>query len=100
MIRVEKEGIKLQVQVQPRHSKNEWGRLIYNDNRQWIQLKVTSPPVDGAANKACIKFISKQFKTAKSNISIIQGEKSRYKVFFVREYDEDKLREFKQAYPA
>ncbi len=94
VIQFDDKQLRLQVQVQSRSSKNSWGRLFQDGSKEWIQLKITSPPVDGAANKACIKVIAKEFKTAKSNVKIVQGEKSRYKVFQVRDYSREKLQEF------
>jgi uncharacterized protein (TIGR00251 family) len=35
--------------------------------------------VDGAANKQLVQVLSKHFHTAKSNITIIRGQKSRVK---------------------
>ncbi|SVC02341.1 uncharacterized protein METZ01_LOCUS255195 [marine metagenome] len=40
---------------------------------------MTSPPVDGAANKACIRFFSKLLGVSPSEISIVQGFSSRNK---------------------
>jgi uncharacterized protein len=86
--------LRLQIQVQPKSSKTGWGRVVEHGGNDWIRLNISSPPVDGAANKEAIKFLSKQFKTAKSNIRLIQGEKSRYKVFLVESYDQEKLQSF------
>ncbi|MCP4752822.1 MAG: DUF167 domain-containing protein [Proteobacteria bacterium] len=91
VIEVEGNRFRLQVQVQPRSSSTGWGDLV---DRERIRLKTTSPPVDGAANKACIKFIAKEFKTAKSLVGIVKGEKSRYKTFLVENYDQKRLKEF------
>ena len=44
-----------------------------------LKIKVTAAPVDGKANKHLIKFLSKQFKTAQSNIDILRGQNSRDK---------------------
>ena len=88
--------ITLQIQVQPRSSSNKWGRLVDN---QWIQLRITSPPVDGAANKAVLKLIAKRFKTAKSMVTIIKGEKSRYKTIAIQAYDPQRLQDFLKEYP-
>ena len=44
-----------------------------------LKIKVNAPPVDNAANKECIKVLSKAFKTSKGNIEIKDGEKSRRK---------------------
>ena len=90
-IQVTKNQLKIQIQVQTRSSKVQWGNLIRDE---WIQLKVTAPPVDGAANKACVKFIASEFKAAKSNVSILKGEKSRYKIFQVLDFGEPALEEF------
>jgi len=44
-----------------------------------LKVRVTSPPVDDAANRLCTEFFAKAFKTAKSNVTIISGQKSRHK---------------------
>lgn len=46
-----------------------------------LDLRVTAPPVDGAANKACIELIAKHFGIRKSQISLVSGTTSRTKVF-------------------
>ncbi|MBN2297341.1 MAG: YggU family protein [Deltaproteobacteria bacterium] len=43
-------------------------------------VRLSAPPVEGKANKALIRFFSKQLHIAKSRITITQGEKSRIKV--------------------
>lgn len=73
------DSIKLSIYVQPRSSKNSIAGLF--DNK--IKVKLTSPPVDGAANELLIKFLSKKLSVAKSEISIISGEKSRSKIILV-----------------
>jgi len=95
-IEIDGDKVTLQIQLQPRSSANQWGRLV---DKQWIQLRITSPPVDGAANKACLKIIAKRFKTAKSLVTIIKGEKSRYKTITVEAYDPEQLEAFLQEYP-
>ena len=44
-----------------------------------IKIQISSPPVDNAANKELIKFLSKKLNLNKSKIKIIKGEKSRIK---------------------
>jgi uncharacterized protein (TIGR00251 family) len=65
----------LEITVNPRASKTEI--ISHEGNR--LKIKLNSPPVDGAANKELIKFLAKYFKTAKSNIEILRGLKSRNK---------------------
>ena len=44
-----------------------------------LKLKIKAPAVEGAANKELIKFLSKMFKVAKSDISFVGGETSKQK---------------------
>jgi uncharacterized protein len=45
-----------------------------------LKLSLTSPPVDGRANQACIEFFAKLFKVPRSSVTIAAGETSRNKV--------------------
>ncbi|MBW2166389.1 MAG: DUF167 domain-containing protein [Deltaproteobacteria bacterium] len=56
------QGIFFKVFVQPKSSKNMITG-IYGDA---IKIKLTAPPIDGAANKMCIKFLAKCFKIPKT----------------------------------
>jgi len=44
------------------------------------KIKVTSPPVDGKANRELISLISKKLGIPKSSIEIVSGKTSRMKV--------------------
>lgn len=44
-----------------------------------IKLKLRAPPVDGAANKAIIDYLSEVLKIPKKNIEIKRGDLSRNK---------------------
>ena len=70
------EGIILPVRIQPRASKDE----IAGEYNGALKIKLTSPPVEGEANRRCIEFLSKRFKIAKSQLEIIKGEKSKDKL--------------------
>lgn len=48
-----------------------------------IKIKIAAPPVDGAANKAVVKFFSSKLKCSKSAVSILKGELSRYKTISI-----------------
>ena len=45
-----------------------------------LKVQVTEIPEKGKANKALIKLLSKEWKIAKSAITIIRGETSRTKI--------------------
>jgi uncharacterized protein (TIGR00251 family) len=67
--------IIIRLHLQPRASKTD----VCGIQGDELKVKVTSPPVDDAANKLCIELFSRLFRTAKSNIAIISGQKSRHK---------------------
>ena len=82
------QGITLKVFVQPGSSKNMITG-IYGDA---IKIKLTAPPVDGAANKMCIKFLAKCFKVPKTSLEIISGHTSRTKCVFYKQKHNNKDR--------
>lgn len=68
-------GVFLHLQVQPRSSKN----MIVGPYGDLLKIKLKSPPVDGAANKECRRFLAKLLRVAPSDIEIVGGETSRKK---------------------
>ena len=69
------EGVTFGVHVQPRASRNE----LCGVQGEELKLRITSPPVDDAANKLCIEVLAKLLGVAKSNVAIIAGTRSRHK---------------------
>jgi uncharacterized protein (TIGR00251 family) len=78
------DGITLTVFVQPRSSKN----MIAGLHNQALKIKLTSPPVDDAANKMCIQYLAKCLQVPKSSIEIVSGHKSRTKRLLLRYQNE------------
>ena len=79
-IRETSEGTLFKVFVQPRGSRNEWMGL--HDDA--LKVKLTAPPVEGAANKMCMAFVAKSLKVPKSTVEIVHGQQSRSKMILVR----------------
>lgn len=77
------DGAVLQIQVQPRSSRNQLVGL----QGDALKVKLTSPPVEGAANKACCAYFAKLFGIAKSSVELIAGDKSRQKRVLLRGLD-------------
>jgi uncharacterized protein (TIGR00251 family) len=79
-IRKHPRGIVFKVFVQPRSSTN---RIVgvYGDA---LKLSVTAPPVSGAANQMCIKFLAKQLAIPPRLLEIISGHNSRNKKILLR----------------
>ncbi len=72
---VNRDGIVLTLHIQPRASKNE----VCGIHGDALKVRLTSPPVDGAANKLCREFLAELFGVPKSAVEIISGEASRHK---------------------
>ncbi|HEX9860301.1 MAG TPA: DUF167 domain-containing protein [Nitrospirota bacterium] len=82
-------GVLLYVRIQPRASKNE---LVTMEDGS-IKIRLTAPPVDGAANEALVKFLAGTLSVAKSQVTIISGETARDKVIRITGVpDEDVMR--------
>ena len=78
----------LSLYVQPRASRNELAGLHGNA----LKLRLTTPPVDGKANKAAISFFSKLLKIPKSAIIIKSGLQSRSKKVLLSGLEEHDIR--------
>lgn len=69
------DGLLLRVVVQPRASRSEFCGIQGDE----LKLRLTAPPVDGAANACCQEFLAKLFRVPKSAVRIEAGESSRHK---------------------
>lgn len=70
----------IKVYLQPKSSKNE----IVGPYRDGIKVKVTAPPIEGKANEALIRFLSKELNISPSCIEILKGHHSREKILKIR----------------
>ncbi len=80
--------VLLTLYVQPRSSRNELVGL----HGGALKIRLTTPPVDGKANKAVITFLAKLLKIPKSAILIQGGHQSRTKRIRISGLDEDIVR--------
>ena len=69
-------NMRLNIKVIPKSSLNKVIRLSDTD----LKVKLTSPPVDGEANKKLIEILSKEYNVAKSKIKIVKGETRKNKI--------------------
>lgn len=79
------EGVIFKITIQPRASRNE----IVGLQGDALKVKLTAPPVEGAANRLCVAFLAKSLKVRKSDVEIIQGKRSRAKKVLVRSAGRD-----------
>ena len=94
MIRIEAEQnrVSFAVRVHPRANKN----AITGELGDALKLSLTTAPVEGRANEACIDLLAKLLKVPRSSVSIASGQSGRNKVIRVagvnREYLRERLR--------
>ena len=67
------------VKVHPRAGKN----AITGELGNVLKVSLTSPPVNGRANEACIDFFAKLLKVPRTSVTIASGQTSRRKVIRV-----------------
>jgi uncharacterized protein len=72
-------GVTFAVKVHPRAKNN----AITGEFGDRLKVSLTTPPVDGRANEACIKFFAKLLKVPRSSVTIASGQTSRNKVIRV-----------------
>ncbi len=68
--------IIIHVLVQPRASRNE---VLGADEAGRLRVRVTAPPVEGAANKCLVELLARHFRVPKRNIIIEAGARGRLK---------------------
>jgi uncharacterized protein len=72
-------GVQFDVRVIPGASKNE----VAGIQEGALKIKLTAPPVEGKANKACVDFLARLLGLRRSALAIVSGEKSRKKTVSV-----------------
>src|SRR5207247_7620576 len=68
--------VTLSLRVQPRASRN----AVVGWTGDTLNIRLTAPPVEGAANAACLAFLADLLDLPPSNLTIIKGDRSRQKV--------------------
>jgi uncharacterized protein (TIGR00251 family) len=68
-------GAVFKVLVKPRSFKN----MLTGIRDDALEIKLTAPPVNNAANRMCINFLAKTLDVPKSSLEIISGHTSRNK---------------------
>lgn len=88
-LRENEAGTLLEVHVQPKASRNEIAGL----HQEALKIRLTAPPVEGEANKECIRFLARLLGIPKSDVEIVKGHKSRRKTLLIRGKDPSKIQE-------
>jgi uncharacterized protein (TIGR00251 family) len=72
-------GASLRVRVSPRAPRDE----AAGEREGALLVRLTAPPVDGAANAALLRFLARRLALPPSALTIAQGTKGRDKVVLV-----------------
>lgn len=73
------DSVLVSVHVQPRASRN----AICGLHDGTLKVAITTPPVDGKANQAVVKFLAKALNIPKRDVIIHSGKTSRRKVLLI-----------------
>jgi len=77
LLRYSEDGgvITFQVRVVPRASRTE----IAGEHDGALRVRVTAPPVDGAANEEVIRLLARALGVPRSHVEIVSGQTSKLK---------------------
>lgn len=62
--------------IQPRASRNGFAGV----QGERLKIRITAPPVEGAANEHLVDWLAKQFGVPRRQVTLLQGEQSRRKL--------------------
>jgi hypothetical protein len=82
-------GLTLRVRVQPRASRE----ALAGERDGALVVRLTAPPVEGAANEALVRLLGRTLGVAPSAVRLVKGAKGRDKVVSVEGVDAAAARE-------
>ena len=81
-------GAEIRVRLQPRAGRDE----LVGERDGRLVVRVSAPPVGGAANDALRKLLAKRLGVARGRVEIVRGERTRDKVVRVEGVNSAQLR--------
>jgi uncharacterized protein (TIGR00251 family) len=81
-------GATFAVKILPRARRN----AITGELGDAVKLSLTSPPLEGRPNDACIEFFANLLEVARSSVTIASGQTSRKKIIRVEGMPADEVR--------
>jgi uncharacterized protein (TIGR00251 family) len=83
------DAVTFAIKVRPRAKNNALTGELGNT----LKVSLTTPPVEGRANQACIEFFAKLLKVPRSSVTIASGQTTRNKVIRVAGVTEQYVRD-------
>lgn len=83
------DGVVIKIKVQPRASKSRIAGVLGDA----IKVTLTAPPVDGAANAACVEFFAALMEVPKNRVEIISGHTGRTKLLKIYGINSEQVKE-------
>ena len=80
--------MRVSIRVQPRASVDE----IAGAHGDALRIRLTAPPVEGAANDALVDFLASVLGIARRDVTIVAGSTSRSKIVELAGITEDRVR--------
>ena len=77
------------VYVKPNASQTKILGLHEAENQQWLKIALHSPPVDGKANDALIRFLSETLGVTRKQIELTYGKTSKMKRVLIRDLNKE-----------
>ncbi len=78
-------GLRLSVRLTPRAAHNRIdGVAAGADGRPVLLIRLTAPPVEGAANAALVEFLAEALDLRKAQVTIRSGQKGRLKLVDIK----------------
>ena len=75
-VRPTTQGVRFKIRLQPKARASEVAGILGDA----LKVRVTAPPVDGAANEALVELLATTFGIQRKAITIVAGLSSRSKV--------------------
>jgi uncharacterized protein (TIGR00251 family) len=80
--------VRFAVRVQPRASRSE----IDGTHGEALRVRLSAPPVDGAANEALVELLARALGVAKRDVRVVAGSASRSKMIEVEGVESARVR--------
>lgn len=71
----DEDGLTVAIRVTPRASSD----AVLEPREGWLPVRLRAPPVEGAANEALVRFLSKALDIPRRDVAILSGEIARQK---------------------